>query len=155
MLIAVTVLTSGTHIDLLQNFTGNFGINGQNSINGRNRGYHVWIIAGGNIYNLSQENSSIVNTIYTISVNFTSTNTLPCAEQYLYIYKQSSSFSNATTLLTATFTGTDLQSGSVLIQSSIVTVVYNYAGQSDAIGLNATYSIVPLFTTTTVRPSNS
>lgn len=144
-------MTCGTQIDLLQNFTGDFGINERIGINGR--GYHVWIIAGPNIYSLPQENSSTVNTIYAITVNFSSTDALSCGEEYLYVYKES----NVSTQLTAIFTGTDLQSGSVLIQSSIITVVYHYdVGQSDGIGFNATYTIKPLFNTTAmVRPSNS
>ena len=138
---------------MLQSFSGNFGIYELNGIN--ERGYHVWIIAGTNDYNSSQENSSTINTIYAIALNFSSTKALSCGEQYLYVYKQSF---NATTLLIATFTGNDLQSGSVLIKSSMITVVYHYVGQRDAIGFNATYSIKPLLncnTTAMVRPSNA
>ena len=160
LLIAVSItslLTCGTQIDLLQNFTGNFGIYGLNSIN--ERGYHVWIIVGTSNYNFSQQNSSTINTstVYAIALNFSSTKALPCGEQYLYVYKQSL---NATTLLTATFTGKELQSGNVLIKSSMITLVYHYVGQHDVIGIgfNATYSIKPLLnynTTAMVRPSNN
>ena len=156
LLIAVSItslLTCGAQIDLLHNFTGNFGIYGLSSTN--ERGYHVWIIAGANNYDLSQENSSTISTIYAIALNLSSSKALPCGEQYLYVYKQP--FNNMTTVLTATFTGNDLQSGSVLIKSSMITVVYHYGGQGDDIGFNATYSIKPLLNyniTTMVRSSN-
>ena len=157
LLIAVSftsLLTCGVQIDVLQNLTGDFGISRHDITNGR--AYHVWIITGTNIYGFHQENSSTADTVYEVAVNFSSVNPLLCGEQYFYIYKQSSEFSNSSTLLTATFTGTDLQSRSVLLQSSIVTVVYHYVGQDDdAIGFNATYSIRPLANTISmVRSSN-
>ena len=157
LLIAVSftsLLTCGVQIDVLQNLTGDFGISRLDSTN--MRGYRVWVITGTNIYGSHQESSSTSDTVYEVVVNFSSLNPLPCGEQYLYIYKQSSEFFDASTLLTATFTGMDLQSRSVLLQSSIVTVVYHYIGQDDdAIGFNATYSIRPLANTMSmVRSSN-
>lgn len=155
------LLTCETQIHLLQNFTGNFGISGRSSVD--ERGYRVWIIAGNNIHNLSQENFSTINTVYVITLNFSSVlNTLACGEQYVNVYRQSTGVVNTSTLLTATFTGTDLQYRSVVIKSSIVTVVYRYVGQHENTfsGFDATYSIKPLhnYNTTAlamVRPSIS
>ena len=147
-----SLLAFGIPIDVFQNLTGesgNFGISSHNSTNGR--GYRVWIITGTNIYGFSQGNSSTGNTAYEITVNFSSVNALSCGEQYLYIYSQSLESSNASTLLTAVFTGPDFQSGSVVIQSSVVTVVYHYVGQDDdAIGFNATYTIMVLSNSTSM-----
>ena len=144
-------MTCAVQVDFLHNFTGDFGINGHDAIN--KTGYHVWIIAGANNYSLFQEYSSTINTIYAIALNFSHRYVTSCGEQYLYVYKQSF---NASTLLAATFTGNDLMSGSLLIKSSVITVIYHYVGQlnDNAIGFNATYSIKPLFNYM-VRPSNN
>ena len=145
MLIAISItnlLTCEIQVDLFQNFTGDFGINGHDGLN--DRSYHVWIIAAANNNSLFLENSSTINhTIYAIALNFSSTSITSCGDQYLYVYKQSF---NGSTLLAATFTGNDLLSGSVLIKSSIITVIYHYVGQfiDNAFGFNATYSIKPL-----------
>ena len=148
MLIAsvARLFTFGIQIDLLKNCSGNFGISGRSTVNERD--YHVWVIAGANIYSSSQENSSTINTTYVIALNFSSATTIPCEEQYVYVYKQSEGLFSTSTLLIATFTGADLQSENLLIKSSVVTVVYHYYGQHNPIGFNATYFIKPLLNTT-------